>query len=114
MTLGLKSALIVAAVGGGGSQSATAPVAPPSPSTGETVVYANDFNGPVGTTYPEWSVATYSWTGNQAETIAPGSGTEVIASVNREHVEHSVEFHRHDWYHPATSRPGVTALPAAR
>jgi hypothetical protein len=48
----------------------------------ETVVYTNDFNGPAGTTYPEWSAAAYSWTGNQAGTIAPGSGTEIITNID--------------------------------
>jgi hypothetical protein len=55
---------------------------PPSPSSGETVVYANDFNGPTGTTYPEWSVASYSWTANQAGTIAAGSSTEAITNID--------------------------------
>ena len=53
--------------------------APPSI---ETVVYMNDFNGPAGTTYPEWSAAMYSWTGNNAGTIAPGSGTEIITNID--------------------------------
>jgi hypothetical protein len=56
-------------------------LAPPS-AIAETVVYTNDFNGPVGTIYPEWSTATYSWTGNQAGTIAPGSGTEIITNID--------------------------------
>jgi hypothetical protein len=79
----LKSVLLAVAVGGGGCRSVPPPMPPPpSPSSGETVVYANDFNGPVGTTYPEWSVATYSWTGNRAGTIASGSGTETIANID--------------------------------
>jgi len=53
-----------------------------SPSSDETVVYVNDFNGPVGSTYPEWSAASYSWTANQAGTIAAGSGTETITNVD--------------------------------
>src|SRR5262249_52743073 len=44
--------------------------------------YNNDFNGPVGTTYPEWSVASYSWTGNQAGTVVAGSATEPIATID--------------------------------
>jgi hypothetical protein len=48
----------------------------------QSVVYTNDFNGPAGSTYPEWSVATYSWTGNEAGTLAPGSGTETITNVD--------------------------------
>ena len=78
----IKSALIAVAVGCGASYSATPAMPAPPPSPGETVVYANDFNGPVGTTYPEWSVATYSWTANQAGTIAAGSGTETISNVD--------------------------------
>jgi hypothetical protein len=78
----LKGVLIAVVVGCGGCHSATPPMPPPSPSSGETVVYANDFNGPVGTTYREWSVATYSWTANQAGTIAAGSSTETITNVD--------------------------------
>ncbi|HEX6463735.1 MAG TPA: hypothetical protein VFZ98_04755, partial [Vicinamibacterales bacterium] len=47
----------------------------------DTVVYFNDFDKPVGTTYPEWSAARYSWSANAAGTIAAGSGTETIRTV---------------------------------
>jgi len=63
------------------------PDAPPPQARGTrlaevgTVVYSNDFNGPVGSTYPEWSAASYSWTGNEAGTIAAGSATEVIGNI---------------------------------
>jgi len=48
----------------------------------DVAVYANDFNGPAGTTYPEWSVARYSWTGNQVGTIAAGAATETITNID--------------------------------
>jgi hypothetical protein len=64
-----------------GRTSAPSPPSAPSPTPAERVVYANDFNGPLGTTYPEWSVARYSWTGNAAGTIAAGSGTEAIRTI---------------------------------
>jgi hypothetical protein len=44
-------------------------------------VYFNDFNGPLGTTYPEWTSAGYSNTENQAGTIAAGSGSQAVATV---------------------------------
>jgi hypothetical protein len=60
-----------------------APVATPSPpSPPDVIVYTNDFNGPAGTTYPEWSPARYSWTGNRAGTIAPGAGAETITNID--------------------------------
>ena len=49
---------------------------------GDAVVYWNDFNGPVGTRYPEWSAARYSWTANEAHTIAAGTGSETIVNVD--------------------------------
>ncbi len=79
----MKSALIAVAMScGGDAHSGTTPIATPFSAADETVVYTNDFNGPVGTTYPEWSVASYSWTGNQAGTIAPGSATELITNID--------------------------------
>jgi hypothetical protein len=70
----LTRALITAVtVAWGGSTLAYAgdlsmPASPPA--SNETVAYTNDFNGPVGTKCPEWSLATYSWTANQAEPLA--------------------------------------------
>jgi hypothetical protein len=52
-----------------------------SPSN-ETLIYTNDFNGPRESIYPEWSIATYSWTGNQAGTVTPGAATERITNVD--------------------------------
>jgi hypothetical protein len=65
---------------GCGSHSTTAST--PTPAGVETVVYSNDFNGSVGTTYPEWSFASYSWTGNAAGTIVAGSGTEAVTNID--------------------------------
>jgi uncharacterized protein (TIGR03437 family) len=45
------------------------------------VVYFNDFNGPAGTTYPEWSSSGYTNSANQAGTIPAGSGPQVVATV---------------------------------
>jgi hypothetical protein len=49
---------------------------------GGTVVYTNDFSGPAGTTYPEWSAPRYSWTRNDAGTIEAGAGTERVTNVD--------------------------------
>ena len=40
-------------------------------------VYFNDFNGPVGSSYPEWTSAGYTYTANAARTIPAGSGVQV-------------------------------------
>jgi hypothetical protein len=44
-------------------------------------VYFNDFNGPPGTTYPEWTSGGYTNTANLAGTVAAGSGTQTVSSV---------------------------------
>jgi hypothetical protein len=44
-------------------------------------VYFNDFNGPVGTTYPEWTSAGYANAANQAGTVSAGSGRQAVAVV---------------------------------
>jgi hypothetical protein len=44
-------------------------------------VYFNDFNGPSGTTYPEWASSGYTNTANQAGTVTAGSGPQVVATV---------------------------------
>jgi hypothetical protein len=53
-----------------------------SPPPADVVVYSNAFNDPVGTTYREWSVASYSWTGNTAGTVAAGTAVETIANID--------------------------------
>ena len=73
--------VIGAVVVGAIACSAHSPAPDPSPGL-ETVVYSNDFNGPVGTTYPEWSVASYSWTSNAAGTIQAGAATELVSNVD--------------------------------
>jgi hypothetical protein len=44
-------------------------------------VYFNDFNGPVGTTYPEWTSAGYTNSSNRVGTVAAGSGPQPVATV---------------------------------
>ena len=44
-------------------------------------VYFNDFNGPPGVTYPEWTSAGYTNTANQAGTVGTGSGPQAVATV---------------------------------
>lgn len=48
----------------------------------ETVVYFNDFNGPVGTTYPEWTSSGYTTSANAAGTVPRGSGPQPITNVD--------------------------------
>lgn len=48
----------------------------------DAVVYWNDFNGPAGTRYPEWSSGRYSWTANETRTIDAGAGSETILNVD--------------------------------
>src|SRR5262249_23724 len=45
-------------------------------------VYFNDFNGPRGSTYPEWTSSGYTNTANVVGTIASGSGPQAIANVD--------------------------------
>jgi hypothetical protein len=73
----LIAALVTASIRYG-SIPVAAPPAPPA----VVVVYTNDFNGPAGTTYPEWSAASYSWTANPAGTVAAGAATETITNVD--------------------------------
>jgi len=44
-------------------------------------VYFNDFNGPLGTAYPEWTSSGYTNSANQAGTITAGSGPRTVATV---------------------------------
>src|SRR5579872_4370218 len=44
------------------------------------VVYFNDFNGPPGTTYPEWTSTGYTNSANQAGTVPAGSGLQTVAT----------------------------------
>ena len=44
-------------------------------------VYFNNFNGPVGSTYPEWTSAGYTNSANQIGTVAAGSGLQTVATV---------------------------------
>jgi hypothetical protein len=44
-------------------------------------VYFNDFNGPVGTTYPEWTCSGYKNSANQAGTVAAGRGPQAVSTV---------------------------------
>jgi uncharacterized protein (TIGR03437 family) len=45
-------------------------------------VYFNDFNGPRGTTYSEWTSSGYTYTANTAGTVPGGSGPETVANVD--------------------------------
>jgi hypothetical protein len=44
-------------------------------------VYFNDFNGPPGTTYPEWTSTGYTNTANRAGTVPAGAGPQAVATV---------------------------------
>lgn len=85
MTMGWKPVLLVAALvctgfrcGSTPSSSSFSPGATPA----DVVIYSNDFNGPIGTKYPEWSAARYSWTANVAGTIAAGARTEAVSNID--------------------------------
>src|SRR6516165_7812108 len=45
-------------------------------------VYFNDFNGPRGTTYPEWTSSGYTNTANFAGTVPSGSGPQVVTNID--------------------------------
>src|SRR5689334_6789270 len=45
-------------------------------------VYFNDFNGPLGTSYPEWTSTGYTNTGNTAGTVKAGSGPQPVTNVD--------------------------------
>lgn len=45
-------------------------------------VYFNDFNGPRGTVYPEWTSTGYTNTANTAGTVANGSGPQAVTNVD--------------------------------
>jgi hypothetical protein len=47
-----------------------------------TDVYFNDFNGPCGTTYPEWSSSGYTNAANTAGTISIGRGPLAVTNVD--------------------------------
>lgn len=42
----------------------------------QTVIYFNDFNGPLGASYPEWTSTGYSNLANVAGTVAGGKGRQ--------------------------------------
>src|SRR5215470_94662 len=44
-------------------------------------VYFNDFNGPWGTTYPEWTCSGYTHSANRAGTVAAGTGSQTVSTV---------------------------------
>ncbi len=44
-------------------------------------VYQNNFQGPAGSTYPEWSGGEYSYTANNAGTVSSGGGRQAITNV---------------------------------
>ena len=44
-------------------------------------VYFNDFNGPVGTIFPEWTSSGFIYSGNKAGTVAAGSGPQAVATI---------------------------------
>lgn len=43
-------------------------------------VYFNDFNGPIGSTYPEWTSAGYTNSANKAGTVPEGSGPQPVST----------------------------------
>ncbi len=45
-------------------------------------VYFNDFNGPRGTVYPEWTSTGYTNTASAAETIPSGGGPQAVTNVD--------------------------------
>jgi uncharacterized protein (TIGR03437 family) len=45
-------------------------------------VYFNDFNGPRGAIYPEWTSSGYTNTANAAGTVPSGSGPQVVTNVD--------------------------------
>lgn len=48
----------------------------------ETVVYFNDFNGPPGSTYPEWVSNGYTNSANIARTVLSGAGPQPLTNVD--------------------------------
>jgi uncharacterized protein (TIGR03437 family) len=53
-----------------------------APLAAAAIVYNNDFQGPVGSLYPEWTSPGYTYTSNQAGTIAAGGGAQVVTNVD--------------------------------
>src|SRR5215470_5014918 len=45
-------------------------------------VYHNDFEGPLSSSYGEWSGGAYTYTANKAGTISAGSGIQAITNVS--------------------------------
>ena len=45
-------------------------------------VYFNDFNGPHGSTYPEWTSSGYTNTANAVRTISRSRGPQLVANVD--------------------------------
>ena len=48
----------------------------------ETVIYFNDFDGPKGSTYPEWTSSGYTTTANLAGTVPSGAGRQSVTNVD--------------------------------
>jgi hypothetical protein len=61
------------------------PITPPSPPPEEVTVYSNDFNGPVGSTFPEWtsSPITFFKTVTGASGSLPAPVAATVESPNR-------------------------------
>ena len=78
---GLLQAALIAAATGSAVKCGSSPSAASARTAAETEVYSNDFNGPLGTTYPEWSDANCTWTGNLIGTIPSGASTETITNI---------------------------------
>jgi hypothetical protein len=74
----------------------------PGPSSGDMVVYANDFNGPVGSTFPEWTSSPITYvktvTGKIGSLPAPFVAT--VESANRK------QRFLGEFGGPAIGRPG--------
>src|ERR1700730_3702262 len=45
-------------------------------------IYFNDFNGPIGSSYPEWTSSGYSNTANAVGTISAGSGAQLPTNAD--------------------------------
>jgi len=48
----------------------------------ETVIYFNDFNGPPGSTYPEWTSSGYTSTANVQGTVLASTGPQSVANLD--------------------------------
>jgi hypothetical protein len=74
----------------------------PGPPGGDVVVYANDFNGPVGSTFPEWtsSPITYVKTVTKESGALPAPAVATVESPNRQ------QRFLGEFGGPAIGRPG--------